>query len=126
MEENFYIATYPSVLVSTFWDNLIFPVYHVNEMKFCVEFCHNFCLHVETCIHPYPLVEFIPNGEVSVASCFKFNCFYIAIGVQQSCCMVVQRQLVLVQVGGWVVGSRHTTELGICVQRKPLLLHVRV
>ena len=25
--------------------------------------------------------------------------------------MVVQRQLVLVQVGGWVVGSRHTTEL---------------
>ena len=31
--------------------------------------------------------------------------------------MVVQRQLVLVQVGGWVVGSRHTTECQSLLQQ---------
>ena len=31
-------------------------------------------------------------------------------GAKQNCCMVVQRQLVHMQVGGWVVGSHHTTK----------------
>ena len=40
--------------------------------------------------------------------------------------MVVQRQLVLVQVGGWVVGSRHTIALGkLCATAQKSINYTR-
>ena len=56
-----------------------------------------------------------PLFQCGMFQCVKtthFQSDFKALSVNSSkpfCCMVVQRQLVLLQVGGWVVGSRHTT-----------------